>query len=434
VTPDEPTLRPLSFHPTPRLRRLGIIGILGLVALVATAQAELAAIATAPLVLLALARRSSLPRDVDVRTDLTPVRCVEGDEVSLRLELRLDKAFRVEAGPRLPQHMQRRLVQTKVDAGTTTACWCLVPARWGRWNTGPLRVRIVSADGLYAAVVDVPSLDLSVYPASGTVSRAVAPRKLPSRFGEHVSRAVGAGSEFAGVRSYAYGDRQRDIDWRTSARQQQLMVRQYAAERTFDLVLLLDVASDVGDPTAGATTLDLTVRAATGLAHTYLRSHDRVGLVTLGGTSRWLAPAAGARQVHRITEAVMEARGSVNSDGSLDSGLGRVPRQTLQPGSFVCVLTPLLDEHILESIRSLHERGLGILVIDVLNSEPLSSRRQQRDVALHALALRVWRLERRTIETELTGLGIPLVRWDGAADLSRPLDRAMRGMRTRSSR
>ena len=37
--------------------------------------------------------------------------------------------------------------------------------------------------------------------------------------------------------------------------------------------------------------LDLTVRAATGLAQTYLRSHDRVGLVTFGGPLHWLVPA-----------------------------------------------------------------------------------------------------------------------------------------------
>jgi uncharacterized protein (DUF58 family) len=429
LTSDQAVVEPLAFHPTARLRRLAVVGVLALAALVATAHAELAAVAAAPLVLLALSPRAHLPRTASLWTELTPTRCVEGDEVAIRLQISVDGPVRIEAAPVLARHVHSELAESASHGSTSTACWTVVPSRWGRWNMGPLRVRIVSADGLFAAVLEVPLVPLAVYPASGAVSRAVAPRQLPARFGEHVSRSLGSGTEFAGVRAYAFGDRRRDIDWRSSAKQQQLMVRQYAAERTFDLVLLLDVAVDAGDPDCGATSLDLTVRGATGLAHAYLRSHDRVGLVALGGTSRWLTPAAGSRQVHRITEAVMEARGSVSSDGWLDTGLDRVPRHSLPPGSFVCVLTPLLDERILESVRSLHERGLGILVVDVLNHEP-----PHPDDTLNRLAIRVWRLDRQTIETELNGLGIPIVRWDGTADLSRPLDRAMRGMRARSSR
>ena len=91
-------------------------------------------------------------------------------------------------------------------------------------------------------------------------------------------------------------------------------MRQYAAERAFDLVLVLDTAVDAGEP--GRSSLDLTVRAATGLAQTYLRSHDRVGLVTFGGPLRWLAPATGPRQLYRVTEALM----SVRPDGSEQDG------------------------------------------------------------------------------------------------------------------
>ena len=61
----------------------------------------------------------------------------------------------------------------------------------------------------------------------------MAPLDLAAPLGEHTGRAIGSGIEFAGVRPYAAGDRQRDVDWRVSARHGDLYVRQYAAERAF---------------------------------------------------------------------------------------------------------------------------------------------------------------------------------------------------------
>ena len=158
---------------------------------------------------------------------------------------------------------------------------------------GPVRLRVLAGGGLLRRTAPTSTVgDLVVYPGAAALARAVAPHELAAPLGEHTSRAVGSGVEFAGVRPYAHGDRQRDVDWRTSARHGELFVRQYAAERAFDLVLVLDTAVDAGEP--GLSSLDLTVRAATGLAQTYLRAHDRVGLVTFGGPLRWLAPATGA--------------------------------------------------------------------------------------------------------------------------------------------
>ena len=259
-----------------------------------------------------------------------------------------------------------------------------------------------------------------VYPGGAAAARAVAPRELPARFGEHPSRSVGSGVEFAGVRPYADGDRRRDIDWRTSARQQQLFVRQYAAERSFALVVVLDVGVDAGEE--GRSTLDLTVRAATGLAKTYLAAHDRVGVVTLGGSLRWLVPAGGARQLHRVAESVMEVR---LDDSMVGGGIDRVPPAALPAGAFVCVVSPLLDGRALEAVRDLRARGFRVVVVDVLTSEPEVPRRSQ----LGALALRVWRMERAAVRSELAGLGVPLLPWDGTGDLSGGLLHAMRALR-----
>jgi uncharacterized protein (DUF58 family) len=410
----------VDFRATPRLLRLAVIASTAVLAAIVSARGELAIVAVAPLVLLTMSPRGLLPRSVRVASGLQPLRCVEHDELTLTLEVHAPGIERVEAAVRLPAHTEARLDRHDRDGSVTTAHWLVVPRRWGRYRAGPVHLRLVAAHGLYAADLDVPVEDIVVYPRGAPVAHAVAPRELPARFGEHPSRSVGTGVEFAGVRQYADGDRRRDIDWRTSARQQQLFVRQYAAERSFALVMVLDVGVDAGEE--GSSTLDLTVRAATGLAQTYLGAHDRVGLVSLGGSLRWLVPGGGNRQLYRIAESVMAVR---LDDSVVGGGIDRVPPAALPAGAFVCVISPLLDGRALEAVRDLRARGFRVVVVDVLTSEPEVPRRSELD----RLALRVWRMEREAVRSELAALGVPLLLWDGSGDLSGGLLHAMRALR-----
>jgi uncharacterized protein (DUF58 family) len=414
------TEHPLAFTPTPRLGRMAMVAGLALAFAVTVGRGELAMVAVAPLVLLAVGPRRSLPRVATAHAHLEPLRCTEDDEITLVVEVSVSGLDRLEMHPVVPEHTTVRLDGHDQAGTTTTARFTVVPTRWGRYLVGPVRLRLVAGFGMYVAVFELPLDEIVVYPGAGAVARAVAPRQLPAPLGEHASRAVGSGVEFAGVRPYSPGDRRRDIDWRTSARQQELFVRQYAAERAFDLVMVLDVGVDAGPP--GRSTLDLTVRAATGLAQTYLKAHDRVGLVTLGGSLRWLTPAAGARQLYRICESVMQVR---LDESEVGGRIARVPRATLPTGAFVCFLSPMLDARAPEAVRDLRSRGFAPLVVDVLTSEPEIPRR----AAAGQLALRVWRMQREALREELAALGVPVLRWDGVADLTGALVHAMRALR-----
>jgi uncharacterized protein (DUF58 family) len=416
----------LSFAPTARLRRLALVAGLTVVGAVVTAHGELLALAAAPLVLLAAASRAWLPRRATVTTRLGPLRCVEDDELVLELDVDVPGADRVEADVVLPPHTVATYDGTNATHGraASTSRWLLRPSRWGRHRVGPVRLRVVAGGGCYSARLTVDVAEVVVYPAAAALARAVAPAELAAPLGEHPSRSVGAGVEFAGVRPYAPGDRRRDVDWRTSARHGGLFVRQYAAERAFDLVLVLDTTTDAGPP--GSSSLDLTVRAATGLTQTYLRAHDRVGLVTFGGPLRWLAPATGPRQLFRISEAVMAVRPDEEelAAGPVGYGLDNLPRRMLPSRAFVCVVTPLLDDRPLQAVKLLRERGFSPLVVDVLTHEPVVRPRSPG-----ALALRTWRLRREALTWELGSLGVPVLPWDGEGDLTGALLHAMRALR-----
>ncbi len=395
---------------------------------VATAHGELLVIAVVPLVLLAMSPRSSLPDEIEMSVALGSQRCVEGDEVGLEVRLTVGGADRLEVDPLLPPWTDARFVGYHDEDSVRVLRWTLVPTRWGRHRVGPVRVRVHAGNGSYVARTEIEAGDLVVYPAAAALARAVAPHELAAPLGEHTSRAVGSGVEFAGVRPYAPGDRQRDVDWRTSARHGDLFVRQYAAERAFDLVLVLDTTGDAGEP--GRSSLDLTVRAATGLAQTYLKAHDRVGLVTFGGPLRWLAPAAGPRQLFQVCEAVLAVRPdeTERDAGPVHYGLGHLPRGMLPRRAFVALLTPLLDEGALEAVRMMRARGFAPLVVDVLVAEPSVATGSRTD----DLTLRTWRMQRDALKVELASMGVAVLDWDGDAELTGGLLHAMRASRPRA--
>ena len=171
--------------------------------------------------------------------------------------------------------------------------------------------------------VNLPALDC--YPAPAQQRTKVVLRRLPNRLGEHAARTSGEGIEFSGVREYVPGDRQRSINWPASTRRGRLQVNTFAAERSQDVVLLVDATSDVGEP--GSSALDLALRGAAAAARAYLDARDRVGVISYHwGAVGWLVPGLGQRQLYRIIDSMLASdRGAATAQGASFAGC-RGPR------------------------------------------------------------------------------------------------------------
>jgi uncharacterized protein (DUF58 family) len=305
-------------------------------------------------------------------------------------------------------------------AGTPTAArrarFEFIVPRWGKRQAGTaelvLHDRWRLAEG--RAVVGLPALDC--YPRPGVQEATVTLSRLPNRLGEHSARVPGEGAEFAGIREYVPGDRQRQINWPASTRRGRLMVNTFAAERSQDVVLLVDATSDVGEP--GTSALDFGLRGASATARAYLNRRDRVGVITYQwGGARWLAPSLGRRQVYKIIDTMLQADAAWMQGAS---SFRRLPRAALPPGSLVVAFSPLLDQRFVESLRDLRERGFALIVVDVLNVAPPRPRFAVRGET-DELARRLWQMEQQAIRFSLRELGVPVVHWDGAVPLDLPL-------------
>lgn len=119
-------------------------------------------------------------------------------------------------------------------------------------------------------------------------------------------RRRGEGTEFHQLREYRQGDPQRAIDWKASARTARLVSREYEEEKDQRVLLLIDCGRRMGAKDDVLSHFDHTLNAALLLAHVAARQGDAVGMMTLGGVSRYLEPRKSLRAVHALLNAVYD--------------------------------------------------------------------------------------------------------------------------------
>src|SRR5215470_16506892 len=116
--------------------------------------------------------------------------------------------------------------------------------------------------------------------------------KLRELEGQHKTMLRGQGSEFDSLRQYVLGDDVRSIDWRSSARQADVLVRTWRPERDRRIVIVLDTGRTSAGRVGGIPRLDASMDAALLLAALAVRAGDRVDL--LAADRRVRARVAGA--------------------------------------------------------------------------------------------------------------------------------------------
>jgi uncharacterized protein (DUF58 family) len=399
----------VTWRPSRHARRLLTLAATALLLAVITRRPELAGVAGPPLLLLGVARLRLRGRQdqLGIRVGLTATRVYEGEPAALDVTVASD-----DHDARWTFESGKSVEPTSAPAVNGQAArFTFTVDRWGKRKLGTVTLRLHDrwrlTEGQVALVL--PAIDC--YPSPAIQRAQVVLSKLPNRLGEHRARVPGDGVEFTGVREFVPGDRQRAINWPATTRRGRLQVNMFAAERSQDVVLLVDATSDVGKP--GESALDLGLRGAAGAARAYLAGRDRVGVITYQwGGARWLAPSLGRRQEYRIIDVLIEA----DTGYSRGAVFSRLPRAALPPGALVVAFSPLLDHRFVEALRDMRERGFSLIVIDVMNAEP-PVRRTFADAA----ARRIWHLEQQAIRFSLRELGVPVVAWDGRTPLDIPL-------------
>jgi uncharacterized protein (DUF58 family) len=411
----------MTRRPSPRLGAYLLLGVGGLFTGAALGRPEpvilMAPLLLAALVALALVEDPELSIDAALGQD----RLLEGDDAELTIRLRSPRPMRwLELAIGLPRGLVARdggrVLGLQLEPGVQRQVSVGVSAqRWGIYRVDQIAVRIRDRFGFFAFETAMdPGLALRVFPQPEALRRVLRPAATQASAGNEVSRRLGEGIEFAGVRPHVPGDEIRRVNWRISSRRSELHVNEHHPERSTDVVILLDTFTDVPGA-AQQSSLATAVRAANGIADHYLRRRDRVGLIAFGGSIRWLVPSMGLGQSYRIVDTLIGAQAAASF---VWKGVDLIPPRSLPAKALVIALTPLVDVRTIEALLDLRGRGFDLAVIEVSPEALLAP----PDDDLDATIRRLWAMQRELLRDRFRNLGVPIVVWSSGASLEAALE------------
>jgi uncharacterized protein (DUF58 family) len=180
----------------------------------------------------------------------------------------------------------------------TLAAYRLPTDRRGLVQIGPLDVVVGDPFGLTSvATVAAPRVGLTVYPHVDQIEPLPYTTGHDPLAGARQPNSLGrTGEDFYALRPYVVGDDLRRIHWPSSARHDELLVRQNELPWQGRTTVLLDVrkAAHAGD------SLEVAVSAAASIVAATARRNDLVRLVTTAGSDSDFAP--GSDHIEAIME------------------------------------------------------------------------------------------------------------------------------------
>ena len=183
--------------------------------------------------------------------------------------------------------------------GRATLATTLTPLRRGDIAAGPVTVRSLGPLGLAGRQRSMPA-PCTVRVLPQFLSRKHLPEKLArlrELDGQHRSMLRGQGTEFDSLREYVLGDDVRSIDWRSTARRGDVLVRTWRPERDRRIVIVLDTGRTSAGRVGDLPRLDVSMDAALLLAALAVRAGDRVDLIAADRRVRTRVAGAGRGNV-----------------------------------------------------------------------------------------------------------------------------------------
>jgi uncharacterized protein (DUF58 family) len=306
------------------------------------------------------------------------------------------------------------LIWTVGPAGDKiTAPFTVRAETWGRHRLGALTMSLRRPLGVTVwELVHDDSPSFNVLPSPEHLRRLLPAPASQSTAGVHISRFVADGFDFAELRPFAIGDRLRDVNWRASARSDQLQTNRRHPDRSGEIVLLLDTFAD-GIGTASTTAqaaLTRAARAAWSLAQLHLDVQDRVGLAAQGRVVTQLRPRSGDRARYDLLGTLLSIGGLVAAG---ESAHGRQPLSRLPPNALILALTPLIDQRFTVDLLALHRAGRPVMAVQMVLDDLYPPAVDSPDV----LARRIFALGIEQRRDDLVRAGVPLAQWTEEADL-----------------
>ncbi len=248
----------------------------------------------------------------------------------------------LECQPSYPEcfSAESRLARYLVRPGKTVVDYYeLLPLELGRNRPGELHTRTLGFIGLvwwYRRIED--DAEVQVVPRSMTaVSRGVGERFVGAAYSR---KPIQGGMEFLVHREYRQGDPLQSVDWKASARSNEMMVRIMTREQRMEMAVLLDCGRTSQLQTGNLSRLHHHVNVVARLSELALSHGDHIACMTYADRPlSMMTLDSGVRGLRRTREILRNARSVPNESNLLAAALQA--RRLLGHRALVVVLTDL---------------------------------------------------------------------------------------------
>ncbi len=223
---------------------------------------------------------------------------------------------------------------------------------------------------------------IAVYPPVVDLPQIALPRGLAVGRSRALRRISEATIDVSQTRAYQPDDPWRLIHWPSTAHKGDLIVREFDAEISGDLWIVLDLDQSVQAGEGEESTEEYGVILASSLADRTLRQNRAVGLMAFGVEQSLVPPGRGKGHMWRILHNLASAK--AEGTQRLSEVLHNM-RETLGHGTTVLVITPSCDPDWIDALMPLTQHGLTPSVV-LMDPESFS---EDEPIGLSARAQRM---------------------------------------------
>lgn len=210
------------------------------------------------------------------------------DENPVPITIKNNYTFAIEAKiiDELPVQFQKRDFEKNIALKTAENYnfeYQLVPVERGEYHFGFLNIYVSSPLKIVAKRYKFQAFEMvAVYPSYIQMKKYefLALSNRLTEFGLKKIRRIGHTLEFEQIKNYIAGDDVRTINWKATAKRNQLMVNQYQDEKSQPIYSIIDVGRVMKMPFDQLKLLDYAINSTLAFSNIALRKNDKAGLIT----------------------------------------------------------------------------------------------------------------------------------------------------------
>jgi len=240
-----------------------------------------------------------------------PERLSNGDQNTISINITNRYPFRVgiKIIEEVPFQFQKRDLSFKLSLGINKSevlYYDLRPTERGVYKFGALNVYAMGIFGFISKrYIFDNHKDVAVYPSFLEMHKyeLLAASHRLTDYGIKKIRRIGHATEFEHIKQYIMGDDPRTINYKATARMNQLMVNTYQEEKSQPVYCLIDKGRTMKMPFNGLSLLDYAINSTLMVCSTALNKGDKAGLITFSKDIDEILPAdRQRRQRNKVLE------------------------------------------------------------------------------------------------------------------------------------